>query len=229
MTFGEENDTSDLEDWDSVGLNCARPPDLNQLYRWYYYQLTVEDERPIKEDFSMVVNFDEHLHHEHQDLKTTVKQMETDLVGYNKRIHQTEEEKSNLNEEINSLQHEKKNLLIQLQLLQNRLTSEEPSGKVKMEDTVQFNSSRSLPQVYRRAFERQSLTYQTNDDKDEDIELNQDYEQKAFEEIMHELNILSLDQKDFLDLIGRTINKINANLNGSKKLVSKSIKIRTNC
>ncbi|CAF1543808.1 unnamed protein product, partial [Adineta steineri] len=35
VTFGEENDTSDLEDWDSVGLNCARPPDLNQLYRWY--------------------------------------------------------------------------------------------------------------------------------------------------------------------------------------------------
>jgi hypothetical protein len=75
VTFGEENDTSDLEDWDSVGLNCARPPDLNQLYRWYYYQLCVEDEKPIKEDFSMFVNFDEHLHNEHQNLKTTVKQM----------------------------------------------------------------------------------------------------------------------------------------------------------
>jgi DNA-binding transcriptional regulator/RsmH inhibitor MraZ len=97
-----------------------------------------------------------------------------------------------------------------------------------MEDTVQLNSSRNLPQVYRRTFERQLLSYHANEDKDEDIELNQDYEQKTFEETIHELNILSLDQKDFLDLIGRTINKINLNLNGSKKLVSKLIEIGTN-
>jgi hypothetical protein len=91
-----------------------------------------------------------------------------------------------------------------------------------MEDTVQFNSSRHLPQVYRRAFEHQSLSYRINDDKqDEEIELNHDYEQKIFDETLHELNTLSLDQKDLLDLIIRTITKINANLNGSKKLVSK--------
>lgn len=75
VTFGEENDSADLEDWDSVGLNCARPPDLNQLYRWYCYQLSIEDEKPIKEDFSMMVNFDEHLQKEHQVLQTQVKQM----------------------------------------------------------------------------------------------------------------------------------------------------------
>jgi regulator of replication initiation timing len=160
-----------------------------------------------------------------------MKQMEIDLIEYNKRINQIEEEKFNLNEEINSLQHEKKNLLIQLQLLQNRLTSDElsssSSSKMKMEDTVQLNSSRHLPQVYRRAFERQSLSYHINDDKDEDIELNHDQEQKTFEDIIHELNILSLDQKDFLDLIGRTITKMNSYLNGSKKLVSKSKKKQT--
>jgi hypothetical protein len=111
------------------------------------------------------------------------------------------------------LQHEKKNLLIQLQLLQNRLTSDEPSGAMKMEDTIQLNSSRHLPQIYRRAFERQSLSY--DDKQDEEID---DQEQKTFEEIIHELNTLSLDQKDFFDLIGRTITKINLHLNGSKKL-----------
>lgn len=75
VTFGEENDTSDLEDWDSVGLNCPRPPDLNQLYRWYCHQLCVEDEKPTKDDFSMLVNFDENFHHDYQNLKIKVQQM----------------------------------------------------------------------------------------------------------------------------------------------------------
>jgi hypothetical protein len=146
------------------------------------------------------------------------------LIEYNKRINQIEEEKLNLNEDINSLQHEKKNLLIQLQLLQNRLTSDESSNEIKIEDTMQLNSSRHLPQVYRRAFEYQSLSYHINEDKkDEEIELNHEQEQKLFDEILHELNTLSLDQKDLLDLIVRTITKINLHLNGSKKLVSKSI------
>ncbi|CAF5224500.1 unnamed protein product, partial [Rotaria magnacalcarata] len=128
VTFGEENDTSDLEDWDSVGLNCSRPPDLTQLYRWYYYQLCIEDEKPKKEDFSMLVNFDENLYDEYKKFKTIVHQMQFDVVEYNKRINHIEQEKLNLNEEIQALQHEKKNLLIQLQLLQNRLTSDATSN-----------------------------------------------------------------------------------------------------
>lgn len=75
VTFGEENGTSDLEDWDSVGLNCARPPDLTQLYRWYYHQLCLEEEKPKQEDFSMLVNFDENFHDEYKHLKTSVQQM----------------------------------------------------------------------------------------------------------------------------------------------------------
>jgi hypothetical protein len=108
-----------------------------------------------------------------------------------------------------------------LQLLQNRLISDEPTGEINIEDTIQLNSSRQLPQVYRRAFEHHSLSHQFNDDKqDEETEVNHDYEQKTFEDIIHELNNLSLDQNDLLDLIVRTINRINSHLNGSKKLVS---------
>jgi DNA-binding ferritin-like protein (Dps family) len=125
-----------------------------------------------------------------------------------------------LNEEIHSLEHENKNLLIQLQLLQNHLTSDDSSNETKMKDTVQFNSARHLPEVYRRAFERQSLAYHMNDEKqDESIELNHEHEEKIFDEVIQELNTLSLDQKDLFDLIGRTITKMNLHLNGSKKLV----------
>lgn len=121
-----------------------------------------------------------------------------------------------MNEEIQALQHEKKNLLIQLHLLQNRLTTNE----VKMADTIQSTSSRQLPSIYRRTFERQLLSFHPSEEKpDEDIELTHDFEQKKFDEITHELNTLSLDQHDLYNLIGRTIIKINTHVNGSKKLV----------
>ncbi|CAF5183315.1 unnamed protein product, partial [Rotaria magnacalcarata] len=166
-----------------------------------------------------LVNFDENLYDEYKKFKTIVHQMQFDVVEYNKRINHIEQEKLNLNEEIQALQHEKKNLLIQLQLLQNRLTSDATSNLTKMEDTIQLNSSRQLPQVYRCAFERHLLSCPINGDKqDEEMEINHDFEQKAFEDNIHELNILSLDQKDLLDLIVRTMTKINSNLNGSKKL-----------
>lgn len=80
MTFGEENDTSDLEDWDNVGLNCSRPPDLTQLYRWYCHQLNVDHEKPTHEDFSMAVNFDDSLHQDYQNLKGTVQQMVCKMI-----------------------------------------------------------------------------------------------------------------------------------------------------
>jgi hypothetical protein len=35
VTFSEENETQDLEDWDVVGLNRAKPPKLYQLYKLY--------------------------------------------------------------------------------------------------------------------------------------------------------------------------------------------------
>lgn len=68
MTFGEENDTADLEDWDSVGLNCSRPPDLTQLYRWFSHQMSLEENKPLKKDFSISINFDAELQDDHRHL-----------------------------------------------------------------------------------------------------------------------------------------------------------------
>lgn len=94
-----------------------------------------------------------------------------------------------------------------------------------MEDTIQLNSARHLPQNYRRVFEKHLLSHHINDDKqDEEVELNHDSESKSFEDIIHELSMLSLDQKDLLDLLARIITKMNSYLSGSKKLVSNFIK-----
>jgi hypothetical protein len=90
-----------------------------------------------------------------------------------------------------------------------------------MADTIQLHSSRHVPQTYRRVFECQSLSYRPHDDKqDEEVELNHDHEQTIFEEIVQELNTLSLDQQDLLDLIVRTMTKLSLHLTGYKKLVS---------
>lgn len=35
VTFAEENEAQDLEDWDVVGLNRAKPPHLSQIYKFY--------------------------------------------------------------------------------------------------------------------------------------------------------------------------------------------------
>lgn len=35
ITFAEENESQDLEDWDVVGVNRAKPPNLIQLYKFY--------------------------------------------------------------------------------------------------------------------------------------------------------------------------------------------------
>lgn len=35
VTFAEENEAQDLEDWDVVGLNRAKPPNLSQIYKFY--------------------------------------------------------------------------------------------------------------------------------------------------------------------------------------------------
>lgn len=144
-----------------------------------------------------------------------------DLLEYNKRLSHVQEEKSQLNEEIHELQHEKKNLLIQLQMLQNRLTSDEPAKEMNMEETVQLHCSRQLPQLYRRTFERHLLLSPIHDDRQstEDIEYNNDEEDKLAEEIIQELNHLSLDQSYLLDLILRTVTKMNVYLHGTKKLV----------
>jgi hypothetical protein len=33
ITFSDENGDEDFEDWDSIGLNVSKPPNLLRLYR----------------------------------------------------------------------------------------------------------------------------------------------------------------------------------------------------
>ena len=48
VTFSEENESQDLEDWDVVGLNRCKPPSICQLYKFYLNKKN-DSESPIKE------------------------------------------------------------------------------------------------------------------------------------------------------------------------------------
>jgi len=211
VTFGEENDGSDLEDWQSVGLNCSRPPDLSQLYRWYCHQMAAVEEK------STFVNFDKEIQENFSKVEENFQKTKSDLNEFEKRLTNLDEEKNNLNEQIRELQHEKKNLLFQLEFLQNRLSNE-----TKIDSTMEMNSTRQLSTVYLRKFEREILRSSTsiNDDRQshEDIEFHHDEDEKMSEEILEELNRFDLDQTYLLDLIVRTVTKMNVYLHGTKKL-----------
>lgn len=42
VTFAEENESQDLEDWDVIGLNRAKPPNLCQIYK-HFLKKNVEE------------------------------------------------------------------------------------------------------------------------------------------------------------------------------------------
>ena len=42
ITFSEENTDEDFEDWESIGLNVSKPPDLGRIYRELYSKKSCE-------------------------------------------------------------------------------------------------------------------------------------------------------------------------------------------
>jgi hypothetical protein len=64
VTFSEENESQDLEDWDVIGLNRPKPPSLRQLYSLYLSKLNNQSRRSsankvnTKESKSVEVNTD---------------------------------------------------------------------------------------------------------------------------------------------------------------------------
>ena len=66
ITFAEENESLDLEDWDNVGLNRSKPPNLRLLYKYYLNknnikikQLSTESSESAKTDTLLKKQFNE--------------------------------------------------------------------------------------------------------------------------------------------------------------------------
>lgn len=68
VTFSEENESQDLEDWDVVGLNRSKPPSICQLYKFYLNKKNEfdlvnkpESKKVEKTDFEMQTDLKEFL------------------------------------------------------------------------------------------------------------------------------------------------------------------------
>ena len=60
VTFSEENESLNLEDWDEIGLNKAKPPSIINLFK-STSKVVTKDQLLSKKDFSQQINFDENL------------------------------------------------------------------------------------------------------------------------------------------------------------------------
>lgn len=80
VTFSEENVIQDFEDWDDVGINIAKPPDLIHLYRGFGGGLLVE-----KHDFECMASLD-------ADINSNVLKLETEQQELSNKILQLENE-----------------------------------------------------------------------------------------------------------------------------------------
>jgi predicted RNase H-like nuclease (RuvC/YqgF family) len=61
VTFSEENESLNLEDWDEIGLNKAKPPSIINLFKSTTSKIVTKDQLLSKRDFSQQINFDENL------------------------------------------------------------------------------------------------------------------------------------------------------------------------
>jgi hypothetical protein len=100
VTFAEENENQDFEDWDDVGLNIPKPPNLLHLYRDFSQHFMPSQDRC---DVSCMVNMDEHLQEREQHLKCLSEQLQS-------QVQQLEAQIETMNTENEFLTHQLKTL-----------------------------------------------------------------------------------------------------------------------
>lgn len=104
ITFSDENSEEDFEDWDSIGLNVSKPPNLLRLYRDYKQHVTPE--RDVKE-FGCQTN----------DRDKVVKLHET-ISALEKNVSDLQEENVLISEEVQKKEYELKDDQVMIESLQ---------------------------------------------------------------------------------------------------------------
>ncbi|XP_062567299.1 RAB11-binding protein RELCH homolog [Saccostrea cucullata] len=105
VTFSEENEEQDFEDWDDVGLNMARPPSLLHLYKDYGSHVVPQTET---KDSSCQVDLDleenQRREEEWNDLKS---QLESNIADFENQISILRTENQNLMSQITQFHNQR--------------------------------------------------------------------------------------------------------------------------
>lgn len=103
ITFSDENEDQDFEDWQDVGLNIPKPPELLQIYR-EFMRSTGYDKPPSSTVAVQTEEVEEMLDEEKKG-EEQVKEAEL-----NKRVSEQAEEVERLKQQTVALEQEKTNL-----------------------------------------------------------------------------------------------------------------------
>lgn len=115
ITFSDENDNQDFEDWQDVGLNIPKPPELLQIYR-EFMRATGYDKPPSS---SVSVQTDDELCQKDQSKEDEL----------NKLVSEQAEEMERLKIQAATLEEEKSNL--QQLIVSSNLTEAAAEVKIK--------------------------------------------------------------------------------------------------
>ncbi|KAK3746890.1 hypothetical protein RRG08_030301 [Elysia crispata] len=101
VTFAEENEEQDFEDWDDVGLNIGRPPGLTHLFKDYSSHVA-----PSKETFDMCIQADfeeDRLLEIEKDLKLHNQELESQLTAVKEQLRLATQENEILTQQVDIL------------------------------------------------------------------------------------------------------------------------------
>ncbi|XP_071958266.1 RAB11-binding protein RELCH homolog isoform X2 [Antedon mediterranea] len=109
ITFSDENEDQDFDDWDDVGLNISRPPDVLHLYRDYgNHVIPAKETRDIGcgEDVVMEEQAEEVEADQVQVAEEERKQFDEQLVKLTEQVITLNEEKETLKKQIEILERD---------------------------------------------------------------------------------------------------------------------------
>ncbi|CAG5116113.1 unnamed protein product, partial [Candidula unifasciata] len=101
VTFAEENEEQDFEDWDDVGLNIPRPPGLVHLFKDYS-----SHEAPRKETADIGVSVDMEsgrVYQLEQEFRANMEELESQVAALNEQLQISKQENETLAQQVDIL------------------------------------------------------------------------------------------------------------------------------
>jgi hypothetical protein len=153
MNFSDENSEEDFEDWDSIGLNVSKPPNLIRLFR--DYKRSAVPATKVTHERSIQTSEDEEFRQKQLQqmsmLESQVEQSQVKLAEQDKCIEQLKEQLSNTTSKCELLEKESKERNITDVRIANDLEEEEeeslPVLEVASLKTEQF-CRKTIPQSF---------------------------------------------------------------------------------
>ncbi|XP_034934271.1 RAB11-binding protein RELCH homolog [Chelonus insularis] len=101
ITFSDENENQDFEDWEDVGLNIPKPPNLLHIYREFINKN--ENEKLIFSDASTQVNFNFQCHDNINIIENDNSDIAEEITYFERNFDQKSEKNQNLNKCVNEV------------------------------------------------------------------------------------------------------------------------------